>query len=81
MNTRRHIVGQFNKGVYDILIPSDENSDGPAKQPPKKQQSKRRHATDGEYGVSRGIDFHGVCNVVNFDFPPTPESYVHRVGR
>lgn len=22
-----------------------------------------------------------VENVVNFDFPPTPEAYVHRVGR
>jgi len=36
---------------------------------------------DNEYGVSRGIDFHSVSNVINFDFPSAVEGYVHRVGR
>ncbi|KAL7750947.1 RNA-dependent ATPase rok1 [Sorochytrium milnesiophthora] len=31
--------------------------------------------------LSRGIDFKGVNCVVNYDFPTTTESYVHRVGR
>ena len=31
--------------------------------------------------MCRGIDFQGVENVINFDFPPTPDAYVHRVGR
>ena len=34
-----------------------------------------------EYGVSRGFDFKHVANVINFDFPATPEAYVHRIGR
>jgi len=40
-----------------------------------------RKRKDGESGVSRGIDFHNVSNIVNFDFPPDVDSYIHRVGR
>jgi len=36
---------------------------------------------DKEYGVSRGVDFQNVSNVINFDFPKSVDSYVHRVGR
>ena len=36
---------------------------------------------DKEYGVSRGIDFYRVANIINFDFPIDFDSYVHRVGR
>ena len=43
--------------------------------------SKRKANGDADYGVSRGIDFQGVSFVINFDFPATPASYTHRVGR
>lgn len=31
--------------------------------------------------LSRGIDVDGIDLVVNFDVPPDPEDYVHRIGR
>jgi hypothetical protein len=31
--------------------------------------------------AARGIDVDGISHVVNFDFPPQPEEYVHRIGR
>lgn len=30
--------------------------------------------------MGRGIDFKGVNVVVNYDFPPTAVSYIHRIG-
>jgi len=31
--------------------------------------------------AARGIDVDGISHVVNYDFPPAPEDYVHRIGR
>ncbi|KAL1488190.1 hypothetical protein ABEB36_015147 [Hypothenemus hampei] len=31
--------------------------------------------------MARGIDFKGVNLVINYDFPPSTISYVHRIGR
>ena len=31
--------------------------------------------------MGRGIDFKGVNMVVNYDFPPTAVSYIHRIGQ
>lgn len=31
--------------------------------------------------MGRGIDFRGVNLVVNYDFPTSAISYIHRVGR
>jgi len=31
--------------------------------------------------AARGIDVEAISHVINFDFPPIPEDYVHRIGR
>jgi ATP-dependent RNA helicase DDX56/DBP9 len=81
IQSRQHIVEQFNKGMFDYVIASDEAVRGTVKKPPRKRGKRKRTESDDEYGVSRGVDFLGIKNVLNFDFPRDPQSYVHRVGR
>ncbi|XP_029025049.1 probable ATP-dependent RNA helicase DDX56 isoform X1 [Betta splendens] len=88
VQSRCHIITQFNQGFYDYIIATDEhslahptaNSEITAGKGKKKATGKGK-TKDKEYGVSRGVDFHNVANVINFDFPTTVESYIHRVGR
>ncbi len=44
-------------------------------------KSKRLPILIGTDVLSRGIDVEGIDLVVNFDVPPDPEDYVHRIGR
>lgn len=76
-NIRIHTISQFNKGSYDIIIASDEHL---LEKPAGKKQKRSKHA-DLESSASRGIDFQGVNNVINFDFPRDVTSYIHRAGR
>ncbi len=67
----------------EVLEDKEEEEEG-AK---SKEKKKRARGNDKstleqvEFGVSRGFDFKHVANVINFDFPTTPEAYVHRIGR
>uniref|UniRef100_A0A8B9SR03 RNA helicase n=1 Tax=Anas platyrhynchos TaxID=8839 RepID=A0A8B9SR03_ANAPL len=72
--SRCHVITQFNRGLYDYIVATDEEAlEAPAGCPHNRK--------DPEYSVSRGIDFQNVAAVINFDVPPTVESYIHRVGR
>lgn len=44
-------------------------------------KSKRLRVLIGTDILSRGIDVDGISLVVNFDAPPDPEDYIHRIGR
>jgi ATP-dependent RNA helicase RhlE len=46
-----------------------------------KFKSRRINILIGTDVLSRGIDVEGIDLVVNYDAPPDPEDYVHRIGR
>ena len=100
INTRLHIVREFNKGLYDILIAADDTEviGGIAKSNRTKSTptadttngdlsdnddpSNTTHSnTPLDYGISRGLDFHEISTILNFDLPTTSKSYTHRIGR
>jgi ATP-dependent RNA helicase DDX56/DBP9 len=82
--SRLHIVEEFNKGIYNILIASDEteilgSQSKDEARPKKKSKTSKESKTDS--GVSRGIDFLNIACVLQFDFAATWKSYFHRIGR
>jgi ATP-dependent RNA helicase RhlE len=44
-------------------------------------KGKRLRVLIGTDILSRGIDVEGISLVVNYDAPPDPEDYIHRIGR
>lgn len=78
--SRLHIVEQFNKGVFNLLICTDEaNKLAEASKSASKQTKEVTRAH--EYSSTRGLDFMNVAFVLNFDLPLSSRAYVHRVGR
>ena len=56
---RCHIVEEFNRGVYDYIIATDEAPEIDVVGGQRRRGLKRRK--DKEYGVVRGIDFKGMA--------------------
>ena len=62
---RCHVVEEFNRGIYDYIIATDEPVMlSPSQLPGDKGNRKitgQKRKRDKEYGVARGIDFQGKC--------------------
>ena len=78
----------FNKGKFDVLIANDKadieeciEEGQHTKTKMEKKIGKKAEKDEAEFDLSRGIDFQNVSNVINFDFPTTPNQYIHRAGR
>ncbi|KAF9603825.1 hypothetical protein IFM89_037959 [Coptis chinensis] len=86
-NSRLHILEEFNAGLFDYLIATDDNQtkdeqvNKDTDVASTKSKRQRRQKLDSEFGVVRGIDFKNVYTVINFDMPQTAAAYVHRIGR
>nr|GME17930.1 DEAD-box ATP-dependent RNA helicase 16 [Ipomoea batatas] len=87
-NSRLHILEEFNAGLFDYLIATDdshsegkEQIDGRSRKEQKKSKRHPKQKLDSEFGVVRGIDFKNVHTVINFEMPQTAAGYVHRIGR
>lgn len=89
LQSRVSIIEGFNAGNFDYLIATDESMDV-GKNPENDNDSSDEGegsnddvvaTADDQYGVARGVDFRNVSFVVNVDFPPSPQSYTHRIGR
>lgn len=86
ITSRLHIVDEFNRGIYDLIIASDSaiqirNNRGQFNKETRQAAKKNGISLDKESGVARGIDFKKVDVVINFDLPSNQAAYVHRVGR
>lgn len=81
LKSRFHIIEEYNRGIYDIIIATDEATVDSSKTEAGSGKKKQKVEKDGEFGAARGVDFVDVGCVVNFDFPLTVEHYLHRVGR
>jgi ATP-dependent RNA helicase DDX56/DBP9 len=82
--SRLHIVEEFNKNIYNILIASDETELLGSRKKADETRPKKKAKTDEgkpDSGVSRGVDFRNVSCVLNFDMPSNYKGYFHRIGR
>lgn len=79
LNSRHHVLQEFNRGLFDYLIATDDVHAADfqprlSKKQQQQQQGKDKRGRKGpkkdeEFGVTRGIDFKGVRTVINFDMP------------
>lgn len=66
---------------YAVAVPDEHLNQSEREQALEDLKKGRVQILVASEAAARGIDVTGVAHVVNFDVPPTPEDYVHRMGR
>ncbi|KAI3859112.1 hypothetical protein MKW92_006136 [Papaver armeniacum] len=90
-NSRQHIIEEFNAGLFDYLIATDDSqtkekakANDDTQVTSKKSRRHPRPKLDSEFGVVRGIDLKNVYTyatlVINFEMPLNAAGYVHRIA-
>ncbi|MBE7178802.1 MAG: DEAD/DEAH box helicase [Mucilaginibacter polytrichastri] len=83
--SRKDTVKELNRTLRQMHIPSKAfHSD--LEQPEREEimrdfRNRKLQVIVGTDVLSRGIDVEKIGLVINFDVPPDPEDYVHRIGR
>lgn len=83
--SRKEIVKKLNstlnrKGISSEAFHSDLDQEA-REEIMVRFKGKKLSVLIGTDVISRGIDVDGISLVVNYDVPPDPEDYVHRIGR
>lgn len=83
--SRKEIVKKLNstlnrKGIPSEAFHSDLDQDA-REDIMMRFKGKKLAVLIGTDVISRGIDVEGISLVVNYDVPPDPEDYIHRIGR
>jgi ATP-dependent RNA helicase DDX56/DBP9 len=60
LQKRCHVVNEFNRGIYDYIIATDEVGVSRVAETGAGKTKSRKRKRDKEYGVARGIDFQGL---------------------
>ncbi|EPS74267.1 hypothetical protein M569_00486 [Genlisea aurea] len=77
-NSRRHIIQEFNAGLFDYLIATDDRAEKPCPREKSKKHSKGK--SDSQFGLVKGIILKNVHAVINFDMPHKASEYAQRIG-
>ena len=75
LDSTLHRMGLRAKAIHSDLEQSDRENIL------REFKNKQLSILIGTDVLSRGIDVDGISLVVNFDVPPDPEDYIHRIGR
>ncbi|GMY21835.1 DEAD-box ATP-dependent RNA helicase 16 [Fagus crenata] len=78
-NSRLHILEEFNAGLFDYLIATDDSQTKEKEESHRESNAERRKSR--KHAKKKQDSEFGVVRVINFEMPESAAGYVHRIGR